>query len=172
VSTNSLEDYAPLDDALCRAAAARASALVAHAQHDADERVAAARAEADALVLAASREGAVRADLAFARERSIVRRDAAATVLDAKRVSFDELRERCRAAVLELRTAPDYPELLDGLEARARAQLGSAADVTRDPAQGGGIVARAEGQRVDDTLVALADRAVADLAARLDEAWR
>jgi len=163
--------FEALDGELRRSTEAHGDRLLAHARRDADTRVEQARREADALVERARREGEAAAAEQTAYAWAIVRREAAATVLVAKQKMVDELRSRVRTAVLALRDEPDYADIMDGLAAHARARLGPSALVVRDPPGLGGVMAELEGRRVDDTLVALADRAFDAIAESLQERW-
>lgn len=149
-----------LDRALRRAVSERAVTMQRDAQHEADGRIAEARHEADELVERARSEGAALADALIARKRAVVRRETGAIMLNAQRAVLEELDARVRAAVLDLRAAPDYPQLLEGLTGRARAQLGEEAVVTKDPHDLGGVIAEVGGRRLDYTLPALAARAL------------
>ncbi len=163
---------AALDDALRRSVAHHTASKIARAHNDAAARTERARAEADALARRARADGEAAADAVSARARAELRRNAGATVLDAEQAVLRELRERVREAVLHLREEPDYPQLLDGLTARARARLGNDAHVVRDPEGLGGIVAEREGRRLDYTLPALAERALAELGASIEDVWK
>jgi hypothetical protein len=73
------------------------------------------------------------------------------------------------AAGLALHEAPDYAELHDGLERRARELLGPDADVTPDPR--GGVIATAPGRLVDLSLAAIAARTVDALGEEVARLW-
>jgi vacuolar-type H+-ATPase subunit E/Vma4 len=161
-----------LERALRDSVAARTDTLMREASREADERIAKARHEAEALVNRARREGEATTDALLARERAALRRETVTTVLAAKSSVLDGLHARVRAAVLELRAAPDYPRLLDGLAARARAQLGGQAVVIVDPDELGGVIAELDSRRVDYTLPALAERAMTALGASVEELLR
>ena len=160
-----------LDGALRREAEESAARIVAGARLDAEEREARARGEADALIARAAREGEAVAAEQIAREAAIVRRDATTTVLVAQQDMLDELRRRVRVAVRALRESPDYPELRNGLEERARRRLGSGARCS-ESSPSGGVLAELDGRRVDQSLDALADEAYEAVAAMLQERWR
>jgi len=164
--------FGPLDDALRRAAARDAEAVVARARSVAERRLAEARAEADELERRARLEGEAAAEDLIAYDRTATRRDAAELVLRAREAVYDELRARIHTALRELRDAPEYAEVVEGLAARARRQLGADARVVDDPGGLGGVVAERGGRRVDDTLPALADRAFADVMYRVEEIWQ
>ena len=161
-----------LDSALRRSVAQRVESRIARARQDAETRMQRAQAEATAIERRARDEGEAAADAVAARARAALRRESTATVLGAERRALDELRARVRDAVLGLREAPDYPQLLDGLTARARARLGAGADVVRDPDGLGGVIAQHERRRLDYTLPALAERALAELGAATDDLWK
>ena len=161
-----------LDGALRRSVAQHAAVAIARAHDDADTRIARARAEAAALERRARADGEAAADAVSARARAARRRASSATVLEAEQAVLSELRDQVHEAVLHLRDAPDYPRLLDGLTARAHARLGRGAHVTRDPDGLGGIVAEHDGRRLDYTLPALADRALAELGPAIEDLWK
>ena len=152
-----------LDDALRRGVACEKDEALRVARRDADALLHRARRECDDLIEAARRDATARAGAAIARERAALRREALRTVLDAKRAIVDDVEARVLEAVTALRDDTNYERLLDGLESRARARLGSDAIVTRDPLDVGGVVAEHDGRRVDYTLPALAGLASADL---------
>jgi len=139
----------------------RASALARQAQQDAED-----------LARRAREEGEAAADLVLAREGAALRRDSTAIILDAKAAVLAELRAAVRDAVVGLRTAPDYPELLDGLVQRAISRLGPKAVIVRDPEPLGGIIAEVPGRRIDYTLPALADLALAELGTTFENVLR
>ena len=64
--------------------------------------------------------------------------DARTRVLASRRATYDALRERALAAVLETRSTPAYAELLARLAAAARADLGPSAAIETDPGHGRG----------------------------------
>jgi vacuolar-type H+-ATPase subunit E/Vma4 len=152
-----------LDAALRASSAARTEAELGRARHDAERRIAEAREQADASIDRARRDGEVLVDNLLLQERATVRRRTTETVLRAQRAVMTELDRRVRAAVLELRAAPDYPRMVEGLVVRARARLGPDAVVRVDPDGGGGVIAEVAGRRVDYTLLALAERALLEL---------
>ena len=155
---------------MLRSSAARhASQVVADARADAAARVERARREAEARVQRAREQGEVAAAEEIARHDAHVRRDAATTVLTAQREVLDTVRDRIRTSVLALRQTREYPEIVRGLAARSRAQLGDAATVLEDPSDRGGAIGERDGRRVDNTLIALADRAFDAIEDRLLE---
>jgi vacuolar-type H+-ATPase subunit E/Vma4 len=161
-----------LDDTLRRSVAQHVEATVAGARRDANALLQQAQRDAEELTRRAREEGEAAADAVFARERATSRRDSSTTVLDSKRAALLEVQAGVCDAVLGLRTAPDYARLLDGLAARARAQLGPDAQIVRDPKDVGGVIAEEGVRRVDYTLPALADRALAELGEKLEGMWR
>jgi hypothetical protein len=66
-----------------------------------------------------------------------------------------------------MRDDPGYPQLRKALEDVARHALGRSARIS--DADGGGVVGRRAGRRVDLSLTGFADRAVDACAARLEE---
>lgn len=158
-------------DALLADARERAAGMLAAADAETAERTARARREADALVARARARGEVEGRVAAARTVAVERSFARMKVLAAQRAASDEFRGRARIAVLALRDAPDYPDLLDRLAALARRDLGDGTELERDPPDVGGVRARTGTRSVDYTLVALADRCVEALGSRLQRLW-
>jgi vacuolar-type H+-ATPase subunit E/Vma4 len=158
-------------EALLDDAQRRAQEIVALGEEEAARRLEEARREADELVARARAEGEVEGRLQAARVQAVQRFTAHMQVLGAQRASYDALLARARADALALRGDPAYPELLDRLAAAARRDLGPDAEVTIDPAALGGVLARAGSRAVDYTLVALAERCVQDLGARVGALW-
>ena len=162
----------PLREALLADARARAAQLRAEAEEHVRAELAAARAHADALVARARGEAEQRAALAALRGSSAQRREAQRRILEAQRAAYDALRADAATAVLGLRDEPGYAQLLDRLEADARARLGAGAVVERDPGGAGGVIARNGGRLIDATLPALAAQALDDLGAEVGALWR
>jgi vacuolar-type H+-ATPase subunit E/Vma4 len=150
---------------------AQADRIRAQADADAAARVADARRHADAVVESARAQGAAEGRLDARADEAGARVRARAVVLAARRDAYDELSRAARAAVVRLREAPEYPELLDRLADAARRELGAAAELDVDPPDAGGVRARAGSRRIDATLPALADRCIADLGPTLTRLW-
>jgi len=158
-----LDEMRALDEALRAAVASENETALRAVRAAAEALLVQARRESQDLIEGARREAASRAEAETARERAALRRESARTVLDAKRTIVDDVAKQVHRAVLALRDADDYERLLDGLEARARSRLGPQAIIVRDPPDGGGVMARRDGCRLDYTLPALARLASADL---------
>jgi vacuolar-type H+-ATPase subunit E/Vma4 len=161
----------PLRRALLEHAEAEAARIRAAAEARAAETVARAEREGAASVEQAALAGAATGRLGGDRDLAAALRRARTEVLHARRDLHDELRARVRAAALALRAEPGYPALLEELAAAARHQLGEDAVVDVDPSDAGGVRATAAGRSVDYSLVAMADRCLERLAARLEELW-
>ncbi len=164
-----LEGVDALDAALRGAVAVDTEREIRTARADADAVVRGAQRDAEELVDRARREAEAIADATSARERVALRREVTRTTLGAEQALISDIEARVCDGILGLRDAPDYGRLLDGLELRARAQLGAGATITRDPPGEGGVVAEAAGRRVDYTLPALARLALADLGKPIEE---
>jgi len=166
------------DQALSEALAPVRAALLATARHDADQRVASAHARA-AEILAAAREraeginsaardaGIADAETVFATEQARSRRAARARTLRARREAYEQLRLRSREAVVGMRGEPGYAAIRATLTTAGSRLLGPAAEIVE--ADGGGVIARSAGRRVDLSLTAFADRAVDAVAPGLDQ---
>lgn len=160
---------APVREGLLAQARADADATLAAADADVAAVLAEAREQAATILADARARGERDAATLEARERARARREGRSAVLQAQRVAYEELGRRGREAAQLLRADPGYPALVARLTDRARAELGPGAVVREHP--GGGVVAEATGRRLDDTLEALADRALADLGSEVQGLW-
>ena len=145
--------------------------MLGEAEAQAQARVGEARREADELVEHARAQGEAAGRLEAAHDEAVERVLAQADVLAAQRESYEELSRRARAAVLELRGDPGYPDLLERLAAAARRDLGDAAELEIDPPGAGGVRASAGSRRVDYTLVALSDAYIRELGTTVRTLW-
>lgn len=154
----------PVRRALLEDASRDAAAIIGEATRSADLLVADAEHETENELRRARRRGQAsaraHADLTLARAANDARR----VVLHAQKETCRRLRAELHAAASSLRHDPRYPDLLDRLEAMARAQLGRQARIERDPEPDGGVIGVADDHRVDYTLPRLADRALDALA--------
>lgn len=178
---------APVGDALVAALEPVRRALLDDAEREAAARTATARAEAEELVdrarsaADAEIERAERRADATRRARTeravaLARTEADREVLTTRAELHRRLDAAAREAALGLRHHERYGRLLDRLEELARAQLGATGSddqvtVERDPEPDGGVIATDGRRRVDYTLQALADRALADLAGEVAAPW-
>jgi vacuolar-type H+-ATPase subunit E/Vma4 len=165
-------NLAPLREALLEAARTKAEESERRDSESAEARLAAAREEAERLVEEGRLVGERAAAREAARTRAAAVRLAREAGLRAERALLDELRSRAREGALALRADPRYGLLLSRLAETARSQLGPEAELERDPAAVGGLIARAGARSVDYTLPALVDRAIETLGDRLQELWR
>jgi vacuolar-type H+-ATPase subunit E/Vma4 len=159
----------PVRAALLAAARADATAVLAAADEEAAATVAAARAQVTDLVATARRAGAADAAAMLAADRARGRREARRIELSARQEVWDQLRARAAAEVTALRDHPAYGRLRDRLAAQAR-QLAGPDAVVSEPAEGG-AVAVAAGRRWDLSLPALAERAVDALGPEVERLW-
>jgi hypothetical protein len=161
---------APVRAALLAQATREAAALRAAADEDARAVLAAARAQAEQIRAAARDAGEHDAERVRTEQRTRARRRARGVVLSARRQALDELTRQAAAAVRALWDEPaSRASLRAALLARARTDLGSAAQVGDHPA--GGIVATTPGRRAVLRLDDLARQAVVALGPRLDRLW-
>ena len=160
---------APVREALRRRAEESAARTVTEARQQAEEILAAARAEAADIRSTAEREGAeaARADAVASSARA--RRQARRTVL----AEQEHLHSLLAAEVLErargLRSDPRYPQILRRLTAQADRMLGPMASVTES--HKGGVVGTAGSRRLDLSLPALAEQALEDHAREVQGLW-
>lgn len=160
---------APVREGLLAGARADAGATLAAADADAAAVLAAARAQAATILEEARARGERDAAALEARERTRARREARSAVLTAQRDAFEQLRRAARTAARQLRGGPGYPDLVAALTARGVAELGPDAVVREHP--DGGVVAEAAGRRLDGSLDALVDRALAGLGPDVQALW-
>lgn len=162
----------PLRAALRLQAEADARQRLADAAEQRDRILAEAQARARALIERARLTGERLAGAESQRRLAGARREAHELELAAQRSLVDELRRRVRDQAFALRGGPSYEALLERLQALARSQLGDHAQLTVDPPDRGGVIARRDSASVDYTLPALAERALDELAGRVEELWR
>jgi hypothetical protein len=155
----------PLRSALLSAAQSDAVQLRASAEADGQQVLAAAQAQADAMLAEARAEGAADGEALREAQRAVARRAARTVVLKAERDVFDQLREQARVAV-SARLAD--PVRRAALGAAMRIQLHDHA-LVRSTLDGGLVAEASNGRRVDASVRALVDAALADL--DLEELW-
>ena len=160
----------PVRAALRSRAAEQAVRIVADARTEAAGVISRASQAAAEAVERARADGAAEAGPVAAADVAGSRRRARAVTLRAEEATRQDLTGQITAAVLALRDAPDYPDLLAGLSALAARSAGRGAVVAQDPA--GGAVARAPGLVVDLSLPRLAERAISQLAAKIADLCR
>jgi vacuolar-type H+-ATPase subunit E/Vma4 len=149
----------PVRRALLDDAAVEVASVVAAAEADAQALVDEAQTEVEHAVDRARRRAASSAAAAAEQQLTAARRRARAELFRARSEVWNEVVDRVRIAADRLPDDPRYPALEAHLVELARAQLGEDAVIERDPA--GGFVAGAGGRRVDYRMPAIADRAVA-----------
>ncbi|MER6102920.1 hypothetical protein ABT115_11490 [Streptomyces sp. NPDC001832] len=154
---------------LLRAARADAEALIVQATRDVEAVLDRARNEAEEIVEQAHREGAAEGTAAGAAVLLRARRNARACEQTARREAYEELRHQVTERFRALRYTADYPGIRDRLERRARQLLGPDAAVAEQP--GGGVVGHATGRLADFSLDALAARALDRLGADTEALW-
>jgi hypothetical protein len=158
-------------DALLADAQASAQRIIAEADAEALERIEAARRAATDIVARARAQGEAEGRVLAAREAAREAALARMEVLAARGAAYEEFRRRACAAALALRDEAGYADLLAGLAAAARRDLGDDADLEVDPPDAGGVRARLGTRLVDYTLPALAARCVEALGPRLRRLW-
>jgi hypothetical protein len=155
----------PLRTALIARARAEAAEERASAEADGQRVLAAAQQQAEVVLADARAQGEADAAALLAAQRARSRRAARGIVLGAQRAAYDELSERACAAVRELLADPARRACL---EAVARGKLGDRV-VVRVLPEGGLVAETADGRRVDASVQALVDSAVANL--DLEQLW-
>jgi vacuolar-type H+-ATPase subunit E/Vma4 len=115
------------------------------------------------MIAEARADGEASAERATAVEHVRARRRARGAVLQARRDVLIRLRRAALEAAMAARSDPAYAALLERLSALAREQLGADARLVVDPPDAGGVVAEADGRRVDYSIGALVDRILDDV---------
>lgn len=155
------EALAPVREALLARAHADADRVRGSAEASVAEAMAMAQAEADEIRARAHDEAFEQARSLRAAEEAHGRRKAREVVLAAQRAAYDGLVDRARR---EVRALLDDPAVIDVLSATAREQEGADAEVMRTE---GGVAVLGKGphggRRVEFSLDALADQAIAEL---------
>jgi len=128
-----------------------------------------ARCAADRMIADARAAGEATATAALAVRLARSRREARRSALSAQHGLYEELRRRCRQAAASIAGTAEYELLRRRLVDRAREQLGMEADVVDSP--DGGILASVGSRRVDLSLPALADRALARSGPEVAALW-
>lgn len=155
----------PLTAALLARAQADADGERAAARQEGQRVVEAARDQADGVLAQARALGEADAAVMLAAERARARSAARGVVLAAQRAAYDELRDQARTAVAGLLADPASR---GRLAASMRDRLGDGATVRDHPA-GGMIAESPDGRRIDASLDALLDAALAEL--DLEQLW-
>jgi vacuolar-type H+-ATPase subunit E/Vma4 len=147
--------------AIRRSAAERADALIAAAHAEASALVRQRRAVAERLAEHERRERLAEA-----------RAEARTIVLRAQRTVFEAARTAAHAAAHELASDPGYRRLLAGLSAEARERLAAVGPVEVRSASGGGVIARAGSCQIDYSLAAQVERCLEAMSGELERLWR
>jgi len=150
---------------------AAAEAIRASARQRADQLAEEARAQAAALVAARLAVADALADLHERERLAQARAEARATVLAAQSTVLREAASAVRAAVARLPGDPRYERLLDRLAADARERLASAGPVSIEAFGDGGLVAFAGSLSIDYSLQAQVDRLLDAMASDLQQLW-
>ena len=153
------------------AAGSQAAEALAAARTTAAARLTEGRRAADEILADARKAGEAAAAREADLELAAARREARLLVLTARREEYDRFCELSSVAVLALRAGPEYPRILDVLQARIRSQLGEDARIERDPPSAGGVVGESDGRRVDASLTALADACRGRLGGAIEALW-
>ncbi len=159
-------------DAVLADASAQADALRAAARERAERILAGARAEASALLGERRDAVTRLADLHERERLAEARAQAAATVLAARRRVLTEARSAVVTAARRLTADPRYEPLLERLAADARRRLRDGEPVRIVPVADGGFIAHAGSRQIDCSLDAQVDRCLEAMAGELERVWR
>jgi vacuolar-type H+-ATPase subunit E/Vma4 len=152
----SLAALEPVRRSLREAAQAQAAQIQDEAEKQARIILAGARKEADQIRQAAAAEGEATARSDAALRSARVRRQAHERVLAQQESLHSDLVRQVTEAALALRTAPQYPLLIEQLTKRSHTILGPDATVVESP--DGGVIAEKDSRRLDLSLPVLASR--------------
>lgn len=161
----------PVADALLDDAEADAARLLDQAHRDTDSTRTSAQADVSQQLDRATDRAKTSARAHHQQLLTQARRQANAIIMEAQEAARVQLITQLRHDAMRLRDDPRYPQLLDGLEAAARRQLGPDTIITRDPTVAGGIIGSDSDRNVDYTLPALAERALDSLGRQTAELW-
>ena len=161
----------PVRDALLDDAEADVSHLLDQAHRDADSTRTNAQADINQQLERARGRAETSSRAHHQQLLTQARRQASAIIMEAQETARVQLITQLRDDAMRLRDDPRYPQLLDGLEAAARRQLGPDTIITRDPTVAGGIIGWDGDRSVDYTLPALAERSLGSLGQRTAELW-
>jgi vacuolar-type H+-ATPase subunit E/Vma4 len=150
---------APLRASLLARANSDAERMRRVAEADGEQAVAAALVTSKTVLTNARAQGAADAAALLADERARGRRAARGIVLAAQRAAFDELRKQVGQEIQGLLADPALRDRLSGM---LREQLGATANV-RQQGSGGLLAQSPDGRRIDASVTALVDLALADL---------
>lgn len=164
-----LSTLQPVRAELLNRAAADGDRVIADARREAAAIIERGREQARQLTEKASVTGEAAGASAAAEQQAALQRGLRREVLAAKDDAYQQWRRRAREAVLRLRDEPDYPRWCRALRDAAAVALGDGAEVTEHPE--GGVVAQLGSRRLDLSLPAIADRALDETAADVDELW-
>lgn len=159
----------PVRAELLSRAAADADRVIAEARQEAARILEQGHDKARQLTEKARATGEAAGFALAAEQQAALRRALRRDVLAAKDNGYQQWRRHAREAVLRLRDEPEYPRWCETLRGAAAGVLGDGAEVTDHP--DGGVVAQLGCRRVDLSLPAIADRALDEIAADIDELW-
>lgn len=163
------DDLDALRAALIERAHRDAEADVTTARTEAAARRNAARVEAEQLLVAARERGRADAAQLVAEQTARVARQARDVLFHAQRELYEQLCDQIRDGARRLREDPCYSRLCLNTERRARSLAGVEVSVREH--RDGGLVIEAPGRRIDASLDALAEWAIASLSVEAAQAW-
>lgn len=166
---DAVEALAPLITALTSAAEQDAQAQIDAARAEAEQAVTDARTKADHLLSQSRAKGTADGEAVLAADRARAEREARGIELRAKGEAFESSRRAARTAVSSLKDRPEFGAVDTALRSQARATLGD--DVQLTEADCGGIIATANGRRLDLSLTSLADDLVDDWPSDAERPW-
>jgi vacuolar-type H+-ATPase subunit E/Vma4 len=164
-------ELAPLEQAMLAAARDQAAARLREAKAQVTATKEKSAAQVKALLDRARAEGGDAAERTARHRLLEARRQARTLVLGAERAAYERLLTEAVAATRSLPGHAEYAVLEEGLVEAAKALLGPAAKITRNPAGLGGVEGRNGHRLVDLTLPALAHRCVARMGGQVARLW-
>jgi hypothetical protein len=162
------EDVAPVADALLEIARRHGIARRTAGERQARDFLAAARAAADAQLVAARAEGNQLAERAAAARMATAHREARQRVLFARRRAHEKLRRCSAALLLQQSDSAAGQALITYLMAKASDRAGGAPAARRQGERTWVIVAESDGRRAELDAGTLIDQFLPSFAARVD----
>jgi len=165
-------ELTPVVDAVLRDVRDDVERDVAAAVADASALLAEAGEEAEAILARARADGEAAAERLASAALAAARREGHEAVLGAQRRVYEAVRRGAHEALVQAAGSAGVDALLARLEGLARARLGPGADVRRLGGERVGICATAGTRAIELTVDELIEREVAQLADRVENLWR
>jgi len=162
------EALAPVVSALFSAHRRRADSILAAAETEAKAAVAAARAEDRQEVMLARRNGLQAVERVAAARLGLARREGRRAILSARRLAYEELRDRAVHVLQQRLESPAGRACYDFLVEQVSERAGGATATRRDEPDGWVLEAGSDGRRAELRPALLVDQVLASMASELN----